>query len=425
MNYTNENSLITALFDDDPTFGSATDEASGLVDAEDFHDEGCRAVFRAAVTLRSKAMPIDRCSAVEEMISAGFKHDQALPWLVDSTSGSPVPSPGFIARYCAKIKQEARSRQLRKSIGMAAERLLGGVKIGDVKTELVGDIERIEEEQSRSQDLAIGDIVMPTLSAMADRIMGDDSKRGMQTGIGLLDSHTKGLKPGELWIVGAMPGRGKTAFALQVAMNLVGSGFPTFFMSMEMSSSAIVQRLLKMKFGSRMVENPTPEEWQKILEYGAELKTLPLFINESSSLEASEIAQHARVEIARHKVRLIIVDYLQIVRGPGRDRRERTGDAANVLRSLAKDSGVPVLALSQLRRPDSLNDRPSMIELKESGDLEAHAHVVALLHIPINGDGTFMGEEEIIIGKNREGPTGSVPVWFDKTKVQFRERTTR
>lgn len=423
MNYTAENSLITALFYNDPSGGTATDETTGLVDAEDFHDAGCRSVFSAALMLRSKGLPVDLSGTLEEMVKGGLGHSEALAWLVDSTAGSPVDSQGFIARYCAKIKEAARARQLTISIGLAGERLESGHSIEQVKTELVSEIERIEEEKSLSSDRPIGDVVMPTLTAMADRIMGDDSKRGMQTGISYLDTATKGLKPGELWIVGAMPGRGKTAFALQVAMNMVNDGYPVYFASMEMSSSAILQRLLKMKFGSRMVENPTPEEWRQIIEYGAEIKALPLNINESSSLGASEIAQHARVQIARNKVRLIIVDYLQIVRGPGRDRRERTGDAANILRSLAKDSGVPVLALSQLRRPDSLNDRPSMIELKESGDLEAHAHVVALLHIPINEDGTFTGEEEIIIGKNREGPTGSVPVWFDKSKVQFRERT--
>lgn len=425
MNYTHENSLITALFDDDPTFGTATDEASGLVDADDFHDEGCRAVFRAAVVLRSKALPVDRSSVLEEMLLAGLKHDQALPWLVDSTNGSPVASAGFVARYCGKIKHEARSRQLRKSIGMAAERLLSGGAIGDVKTELVSDIERIEEERSLSQNRHIGDAVMGTMNALADRLSGDDSKLGMQTGIASLDESTGGLNPGELWICGAMPGRGKTAFALQVAMNLVGSGYPVFFVSMEMSANALVRRLLKMHFGAHVAENPTPAQWTQMLEYAAELKTLPLFLNESAALEASEIAQHVRVEIARHKIRLVVVDYLQIVRGPGRDRRERTGDAANVLRSLAKDSGVPVLALSQLRRPDSLNDRPSMIELKESGDLEAHANVVLLMHMPINEEGGFLGEEEIIIGKQREGPTGSIPVWFDRSRVQFRERTTR
>lgn len=422
MNYTAENSLITALFDDDPTGGTATDQAATLLRPEDFTDEGCRMVFRAALKLRQQGLPIDRCHAIDEMMK-DCPGDRALPMLVDSTSGSPLPN--CIPQYAKKIKEIARARQLSSSIGLAGEKLKEGQDIQDVKRELVLEMEQIEGDKMLSEDKPIADVVMPTLTAMADRLSGDDSKKGMRTGISMLDGITTGLNSGELWICGAMPGRGKTAFALQVTMNLVENGYPVYFVSLEMSASALTRRLMKMKFSSSVVENPGEGQWKQILEYGAELQTLPLYINESSGLEAADIAQRARIKIARSGIRLVIVDYLQIVRGPGRDRRERTGDAANVLRSLAKDTGIPVLALSQLRRPDSLNDRPSMIELKESGDLEAHAHVVLLMYMPINEDGTFQGEEEIIIGKQREGPTGSIPVWFDRSRVTFRERDTR
>jgi replicative DNA helicase len=128
--------------------------------------------------------------------------------------------------------------------------------------------------------------------------------------------------------------------------------------------------------------------------------------------------------ITRMKCRLIVVDYLQIVRADGPTIRERVGKVANALRQLAKAEGVPVLLLSQLRRPQNVNDAPTMIELKESGDIEAHAHVVLLLHVPIGPDGQPTGEDSIIVAKNRNGAKGPVPVTFSPHKLRFNSRTT-
>jgi len=124
------------------------------------------------------------------------------------------------------------------------------------------------------------------------------------------------------------------------------------------------------------------------------------------------------------KARLILVDYLQIVLAEAREIRERVGKVADALRQLAKVERIPVVLLSQLRRPQSLNDEPSMIDLKESGDIEAHAHVVLLLHTPLATNGKPTGEDSIIIGKNRNGARGSIPVTFNPHKLRFYPRET-
>jgi replicative DNA helicase len=124
-------------------------------------------------------------------------------------------------------------------------------------------------------------------------------------------------------------------------------------------------------------------------------------------------------------VKLIVVDYLQLVRADARDIRERVGKVADALRQLAKAERIPVVLLSQLRRPQNLNDAPTMIDLKESGDIEAHAHVVLLLHVPTGPDGKPTGEDTIIIGKNRNGVRGPVPVTFSPVKLRFYPRTMR
>ncbi len=422
MIYTAETSLITYMFWDDPSRGTAVDEAAGLLAAEDFAHEGARLTFRALLKLRETALPIDLQHALEQMERDGVPADRAIPLLNDATMGAPVA--GELRRYIQEVKEASRLRKLARSIGIAGERIQGGEDVLWVKNELMAETEEIDSAKQSSEVVRLGDVAGPALNAMADRLSGDDSKKGLQTGIDRLDMTTTGINAGELWVCGAMPGRGKTALALQIAMNISGAGWPVYFVSLEMSRSAIFRRLLKMQFGAKTVEYPG-ERWSELVSYGADLKTLPFFIDDASSLEINEITARARVQIARNGARLIIVDYLQLVRSQGRDRRERVGDATDALRRLAKDTNVPVLALSQLRRPDNINDRPSMIDLKESGDIEAHAQVVLLLHAPIAEDGSPTGEEEIIIGKQREGPTGTVYVFFDRSRVKFEPRTTR
>jgi replicative DNA helicase len=149
----------------------------------------------------------------------------------------------------------------------------------------------------------------------------------------------------------------------------------------------------------------------------------PIYIDDSSTLNVSELVARAKLMIRQYGCQLICVDYLRLVDASVRELRERVGFIADTLRQLAKDTGVPVLALSQLKRPANVNDPPTMIDLKESGDVEAHAHVVLLLYRPLQ-DGRFTGEDEIIIGKCREGDVGPVPVTYSAQSLIFRPRLT-
>jgi replicative DNA helicase len=123
---------------------------------------------------------------------------------------------------------------------------------------------------------------------------------------------------------------------------------------------------------------------------------------------------------------LIVVDYLQLIEAPGRELRERVAAASNALRTIPKLEGVPVVGLSQLARPRDRNEngRPAMTDLKESGAIESHAHVVLLLYRPKDEEGTWTGEDEVIIAKQREGLVGYERVWLDSNNLQFRERST-
>ncbi|PYX67795.1 MAG: hypothetical protein DMG72_24535, partial [Acidobacteria bacterium] len=143
------------------------------------------------------------------------------------------------------------------------------------------------------------------------------------------------------------------------------------------------------------------------------------------SLKIQELLASARLYIRRHGVKLIVVDYLRLVDAPGRELRDRVGYVANALRQLAKSERIGVVLLSQLRRPEGgINGRPTMLDLKESGDIEAHSHVVLLPYLPVGDDGKPIPEDELlIVGKNRNGGVGSLPVYFDERRLQFVERT--
>ena len=144
------------------------------------------------------------------------------------------------------------------------------------------------------------------------------------------------------------------------------------------------------------------------------------------SLKIQELLASARLFVRRHNVKLIVVDYLRLVEAPGRELRDRVGYVANALRQLAKSERVGIVLVSQLRRPDGgVNARPSMLDLKESGDIEAHSHVVLLPYLPVGDDGRPIPEEEmLIIGKSRNGGVGSLPIYFDEKRLQFFDRVT-
>jgi replicative DNA helicase len=421
MNYSVEANLLGAMFfyDGDPKSAIHVDEAATALTADDFAEEFPRKVFTALVRMRKAGKSLDLCGLVSELEIMGENSEQAVV-MATATIIESCPLPD-VAGYIRRVKELSRARKLERTIGLANERLSEGQSVSEVKADLVFDIETIESDQQSQDDQLLADVAMPVLNALADRAAGDHSKRGLQTSIEDLDMTTTGINAGELWVVGAMPGRGKTAFAIQVALNVAGHGFPVYFISLEMSTEEIFRRTLKTEFGPQVVDRA---DKFKTLEYAADLRTIPLHINDSSSMEISELTAHARIKIARDGINLVIVDYLQLIRGAGRDRRERVGDATDALRRLAKDTGVPVMALSQLRRPEKLNDRPSMIDLKESGDIEAHAHVVLLLYGPVDDRGAPTGEDDIIIGKQREGPTGSVPVYFERSRGKFHRRET-
>jgi replicative DNA helicase len=253
---------------------------------------------------------------------------------------------------------------------------------------------------------------------------------GLRTGLGSLDVLTGGIRPGELWTIGALPGRGKTALGVQILLANGKQGMPCCAFSLEMQALEIGRRFIAAESSIPAINLRNPqtirkERWMQMAESAAEIAQMPIYVDDRSTLKVHELLASARLYIRRHGVKLIVVDYLRLVEAPGRDIRERVGYVADSLRQLAKTERIAVVLLSQLRRPDGgINSRPSMLDLKESGDVEAHSHVVLLPYLPVAEDGKPIPEDQLlIIGKNRNGGIGSLPVYFDEKRLQFVERT--
>lgn len=171
----------------------------------------------------------------------------------------------------------------------------------------------------------------------------------------------------------------------------------------------------------RFIEKP---QWTMLLQCVGTLEQFPLYVDDSTSLNIETLIARAKLYVRRFGCRLIVVDYLRLVQASGDQLRECVGNVAEGLRQLAKSENISVLALSQLSRPKDgdINSRPNLLQLKESGDVESSAHVVLLIYMPMRNDAPT-GEDEIVVGKNRNGPIASIPVVFSRGRLKFFPRT--
>jgi replicative DNA helicase len=403
-----------------------------LVEASDFSLDSHRRIFQAIADLAEAGKPVDELTLCNEL---GAKNQLACVGGVAFISGLSEKVDAGLARvtnvehYCQFVLEKSRRRQVRA----AAERVSGATSDPSVSTDeclqmIEESLLQIEAASHKSTARHIKEVI-PEMLRELETQASNQGLVGMSTGLHSLDTATGGIRPGEVWTVGALPGRGKTAFGVQVALANASAGTPVAAFSLEMQDTEISKRFLcaKSSFPAMQVRNPQTiraDRWTELVESAASLSELPIYVDSRPSLKIQELLASARLYIRRYKVKLIIVDYLRLVDAPGRELRERVGYVANALRELAKSERIGLVMLSQLRRPEGgMNSKPTMLDLKESGDIENHSHVVLLPFLPVGDDGGPRPEEQLlIIGKNRNGRIGSLAVYFDEKRLQFRER---
>lgn len=332
-----------------------------------------------------------------------------------------------VSSYASQVRASSERRQL-SALCEAAKTLCDDpTESVEHCMDLIADgLQKVASTRNKTKAVLIGEYAIKAHDDLKRIAKRDGAVVGYTTGLLDLDEITTGIRPGELWIIGALAGRGKTALGAQMALANAMNGVETQMFSLEMSGEQITTRIFSPMTNIRALNLRNPKtldevQWSYLRESVERLAEMPLWVDASASLTIRELIARAKLAVRERKVKLIVVDYLRLVEAPGKELRERVAAVANGLRQLAKEENVAVVALSQLRRPSGINDRPTMLDLKESGDVEAHAHTVLLIYQPTES-GIFTREDEIIIGKQRNGPLGVVPVMFYERTLTFQAR---
>lgn len=418
-----ERSVLGAILLDNESYLETVESLA----ADDFSIDSHRRIYKRMVNLLETNRPVDMITLIEEL----SVHKELEPvGDVGYISGliDGVPDRPSIRHYVDIVRDKAMQRRLMHLCNATLARINEQC---DSALPMLADVEdallRIGGKP-RHQARPIKDIIPLVLNQMAAERVREKEYIGIPTGIRDLDDMLGGIREGELWITGGDPGRGKTSFGLQFAMNAVCEGIPTIDFTLEMTDIQVVRRILAMytkaeAFGARDPKILSEAKWHQVIEEAAQLATLPLFVDHSTPLTLRDLRARACLYKKKFGTRLIVVDYLRLLEAQGRDTRERVTNIAMGLAQLAKTEQVAVLALSQLSRGENVNRIPDMTDLKESGDLEASAHVVILLYRPFDIDkGEFKHEDSLIIGKAREGPQSAVQVVYDESTLRFLPR---
>ncbi len=403
-----------------------------------FHREGHRRLFRAMVRLFEQDTVVDvvtlgdHLERTEELEQVGGM--EYIAELLDA-----VPTAANIEYHARIVREKAVLRRLVE----ASSKIIRDVyEQGDRSVEEVVDLAeqrvfQVSETQDRTGFVWIKEILWPTFEHIETLQEASGGLTGVPTGFTTLDRMTTGFQKGDLAIVAARPAMGKTSWVLNVAQNAaIGHEVPVAIFSLEMSKEQLVQRLLcaegRVDAQKLRTGRLTPAEYQRLAAAAGKLNTAPIWIDDSPGSTVLEMRAKARRLKAESDVSILIIDYLQLMAGnrSTENRQQEVSEISRGLKALARELEVPVLALSQLSRgPEQRTDhRPQLSDLRDSGSIEQDADLVMFLyraeyyHGPTDRDGNSLeGRAELIIGKQRNGPTGAVPLYFHKSYTRFDE----
>jgi replicative DNA helicase len=392
-----------------------------------FHDERHRLIYSAMCSMDAEGgVPIDIVALDIELGKRGaLQRAGGSTYVSDLTTG--VMASQNLTHYLRELKELQETRRFvhlcQQGISAALE---GEGTIWELTAQHEQGICELAADERGKKIRRVCDTVELAMSGVFNPAAL--SGQAFTTGISELDTSTfGGLRKGEYWIYGALPSRGKTSAARQCAAANVLAGVPTLVFSIEMSEEQWIRQTVATHARVAAIDMRNPrflgDAEKRALRASMEaFLKCPLLVDESSPLNVRELVSRARLAIRRDGVQLVIVDYLQTLDAPGRERMHQVANASAALRDLAKTERVAVLALSQLSRPRDINAPPQMTQLKESGDIEAHAHTIVLLYLPEDERGEPRGDDQLIIAKQRFGRRGPIDVHYSPEFLTFGPR---
>lgn len=403
---------------------------SEIIKESDFYFENNQTIFSAMQDLFNSNQPIDIIT-VSDMLTRKGVLDKIGGINYLSSIASAVPTTTNITQYANIVAQKAILRRLVE----AGDKIMNlGYDAPDGVDAALESSEKAIFDILQNKDsngvVHIREIVGESFKMMSEMASKKGKVSGVPTGFGYLDQMTSGLQNSDLVLIAARPAMGKTSFALNIAQNAaIRNGITTAIFNLEMSREQLANRIIcgeAMVSGNKLKEGTLDaDDWMRIGENIAQISKAPIFIDDSSSVTVSQIRAKCRRLKQRHNLGLVVIDYLQLMQGDGRDenRQNVVADISRSLKILAKELNIPIITLSQLSRgPETRSDkRPMLSDLRESGAIEQDADIVIFLYRDeyYNHDSADKNIAECIIAKHRNGEVGTIKLWWDGAHTRF------
>lgn len=427
-----EQAVLGGILLDNKNFHAVVD----TVAAEDFYIPAHALIYEACLALYRANTPVDPVTLVEQLKAEGaLEKVGGMVYLAEL--GESVVSASHIEHYAEIVRDKALQRSL---IAACAEIIGNSFDASDGVDALLDASEQslfsLATRKGSKQLFTSADLVKNFLSDLERRYSDPDSLFGVTSGYARLDQMTTGFQPSDLIILAARPSMGKTAFALNIAMRAaINQQVAVAIYSLEMSKEQLIMRMLsvfsKVNLSKLRRGNLDDQDWRQVHHAVEELSRARIFIDDTPSLSTLDLRARTRRLKAQQGLGLVIVDYLQLMRSSRRvDSRElEISDISRNLKALAKELGIPVIALAQLNRKveERQNKRPMLSDLRESGAIEQDADIIMFIYREsayLKGEAAKQNTmAEIIIGKQRNGPTGTVELTYIPEYTSFEDLT--
>jgi replicative DNA helicase len=405
-----------------------------------FQSERHRLIWDALSRLVQRRDAVDEVTLSEALRDLGtLEAAGGIPYVVRLTNA--IPSAANLDYHIRRLRElDDRRRMLAVGQGVVDLALHDARDIADLVDRAGAAVFALSQAQERRGFVDLHSLLWPAMERVEARGRSGSAVTGTPSGFSDLDALTAGFQPGDLVILGARPSQGKTAITLGITQHVTLSARkPVGFFSLEMSKESLVERMLASEArvdGMRIrTGRLRDDDYPRLAQAAGLLHAAPVFIDDTPAISILEMRSKARRLKSDHpELALLVVDYLQLMRGDGENRTQVVSEVSRGLKALAKELHVPVIALSQLSRavesrPDK---RPMMSDLRESGSIEQDADLILFLYRPevyfgaVDKDGNNLeGRAEVIIGKQRNGATGTVPLVFRKEFTRFESYSNR
>ena len=407
----------------------AIGDVNEAVRGHDFYRPAHELIFDAVVDLYSRGEPADAITVADELSKRGdLQRAGGQAYLHDLIQS--VPTAANAGYYAQIVAERAVLRRLveagTKIVQMGYAQ--GGGDVEDIVNQAQAEVYTVAEKRGGEDYAPLWDTLNDTMTEIEVAAGRTDEMTGVPTGFHDLDELTHGLHPGQMVVIAARPAVGKSTLGVDIARAAaIHHQMATAIFSLEMSRSEITMRVLAAEASIQLQHlrrgKMSDPDWRKLSRVVGRISDSPLYIDDSPNLALMEIRAKARRLKQQHNLKLIVIDYLQLMTSGKKveSRQQEVSEFSRALKLLAKELEVPVIAISQLNRgPEQRTDkRPAMSDLRESGSIEQDADLVILLHRDREPDSEREGEADIIVAKHRNGPTADIVLGFQGHYARF------